>query len=166
MIRFRRTRRAAKTPAPAKLLGETQNSQGRAGTKKLPQKKKENPEIEIEDPDEDDEEPENLELFGEDEHAGITYAEARRRREIEKLRKEELENSQRRGELVSRDTASKLVQELAAAARSSWTQWTAQVYAELAAELGVDATKLHQILDRFVRQRLQEVSDAPLKFKE
>lgn len=166
MIQFRQTRRAATTPAPARSPGETQNSRGRVGARNPRQKKKENPEIEIEDLDEDEEEPENLELFGDDDHAGISYAEARRRREIEKLRKEELENSQRRGELVSRDVACKLVQELAAASRSSWTQWTAQVYAEMAAELGVDATKLHQILDRFIRKRLQEVADAPLKFKE
>jgi hypothetical protein len=36
----------------------------------------------------------------------------------------------------------------------------------MAAELGVDATIMHQVLDKYIRQHLEEISKSPVQFKD
>lgn len=95
-----------------------------------------------------------------------SFADARAYGQELKNQQAEIELARLRGELIDRDAVRKAMAELAQAAVSAWIQWPARVYAEMAAELGVDGATLHQSLDRHVRQYAEEISRAPVEFKE
>lgn len=96
----------------------------------------------------------------------VSFADARAYGQDLKNQQAEIELARLRGELIDRDAVRKTMAELAQAAVSAWIQWPARVYAEMAAELGVDGATLHQALDRHVRQYAEEISRAPVEFKE
>ncbi|WP_017926184.1 hypothetical protein [Thioalkalivibrio sp. HL-Eb18] len=89
---------------------------------------------------------------------------ARERALLAKAQREriELQTAAESGRLVDKAKAKRLAAELAMAQSKPWTQWPARVYAEMAAELGVDGVKLHQVLDEHVRRQLEAVATAPM----
>jgi len=74
----------------------------------------------------------------------------------------ELEYQRQRRAVVDRAKAKRVLHEMAQAASKAWTQWPARVYAEMAAELGVDGAKMHQVLDDHTRRHLEELVQAPI----
>jgi hypothetical protein len=46
--------------------------------------------------------------------------------------------------------------------RDAWVNWPARVSSQMAAELQVDEHGLHMILERYVREHLNELGDAKL----
>ena len=156
----------AKPPPPAEKGGKAKPaSKGKAAGNGKTRPKTPPPE-DLEDEDEDKAPPAANGAAEPVSFMGMTYSEARARREVLKFQREELELEKARAEVVSRAKAKRLIQEAAQAASKAWTQWPARVYAEMAAELGVDGAKLHQVLDDHVRRQLEQVSHAPPEFKE
>jgi hypothetical protein len=64
-----------------------------------------------------------------------------------------------KGELIDRAKAVAQVFRLARDERDAWVNWPARVASMLAAELEVDTHKLHTVLERQVREHLNELAE-------
>lgn len=96
-------------------------------------------------------------LFGE----MVSKAEAERVKENALARLRQLEYSQKCGQLVEVEPVRRHLFDLWRQERDAWVNWPGRVAALMAAELGVDATQLQVMLEKHVRQHLEERSDAP-----
>jgi len=88
-----------------------------------------------------------------------SYAEALRRKEIELVRKHELQRRVTEGELVPRAEVEKENFAIARQERDALLGWPAQISAVMAAELGVDPGLLSAVLERYVRDFLINRAD-------
>ncbi|PRX29015.1 hypothetical protein SAMN05216257_10496 [Meinhardsimonia xiamenensis] len=70
---------------------------------------------------------------------------------------------QQEGELVPREAAEKMVTALARRVRDALLAWPTRVSAEMAAELGVEARELEQVLERALWDFLAEQSEVKVK---
>ena len=89
---------------------------------------------------------------------GMTFMQARTANEVLKAQERRLRLQQMKGELVDRAKAVAQVFRLARDERDAWVNWPARVAAVIAAELEVDAHKLHTVLERQVREHLNELA--------
>lgn len=87
-------------------------------------------------------------------NAEISYAEARRLKEIALAERAQLDLAKARDELVDRRAVETAVLGLARAERDAWLQLPPRVAAILAAELGCDARALELALDREMRTHM------------
>ena len=90
---------------------------------------------------------------------GMTFMQARTANEVLKAQERRLRLQQMKGELVDRAKAVAQVFRLARDERDAWVNWPARVAALMAAELEVDAHKLHTVLERHVRDHLAELAE-------
>jgi hypothetical protein len=103
---------------------------------------------------------ETLREHGEPIAAGaMTFMQARTANEVLKAQERRLRLQQMKGELVDRAKAVAQVFRLAREERDASVNWPARVAAMIAAELEVDAHKLHTVLDRRVRDHLAELAE-------
>lgn len=79
------------------------------------------------------------------------------------LQKERLKRE--RGEVVDRSRATAMVFDLARKERDAWIGWPARVAANMAAELGVEAHELEQVLDRYLRDHLAIMSEVKVELR-
>jgi hypothetical protein len=89
----------------------------------------------------------------------MTFMQARTANEVLKAQERRLRLQQMKGELVDRAKAVAQVFRLARDERDAWANWPARVAAMIAAELEVDAHKLHTVLERQVREHLNELAE-------
>jgi hypothetical protein len=89
----------------------------------------------------------------------MTFMQARTANEVLKAQERRLRLQQMKSELVDRAKAVAQVFKLARDERDAWVNWPARVAAVIAAELEVDAHKLHTCLERHVRDHLAELSE-------
>jgi hypothetical protein len=89
----------------------------------------------------------------------MTFMQARTANEVLKAQERRLRLQQMKGELVDRAKAVAQVFRLARDERDAWVNWPARVAAMIAAELEVDAHKLHTVLERHVRDHLAELAE-------
>ena len=89
----------------------------------------------------------------------MTFMQARTANEVLKAQERRLRLQQMKGELVDRAKAVAQVFKLARDERDAWLNWPARVAAVMAAELEVDAHKLHTVLERHVRDHLAELAE-------
>jgi hypothetical protein len=89
----------------------------------------------------------------------MTFMQARTANEVLKAQERRLRLQQMKGELVDRAKAVTQVFRLAREERDAWVNWPARVAAMMAAELEVDAHKLHTVLERHVRDHLAELAE-------
>jgi hypothetical protein len=89
----------------------------------------------------------------------MTFMQARTANEVLKAQERRLRLQQMKGELVDRAKAVSQVFRLARNERDAWVNWPARVAAMIAAELEVDAHKLHTVLERHVREHLAELAE-------
>jgi hypothetical protein len=90
---------------------------------------------------------------------GMTFMQARTANEVLKAQERRLRLQQMKGELVDRAKAVAQVFKLARDERDAWVNWPARVAAMMAAEIEVDAHKLHTVLERYVRDHLAELAE-------
>ena len=90
---------------------------------------------------------------------GMTFMQARTANEVLKAQERRLRLQQMKGELVDRAKAVAQVFRLARDERDAWINWPARVAAVIAAELEVDTHKLHIVLERQVREHLNELAE-------
>jgi len=95
----------------------------------------------------------------------VSFMRARMANEVLKaqLQKERLKRE--RGEVVDRSKATAMVFDLARRERDAWIGWPARVAANLAAELNVDAHRLEQALDKYLRQHLAEMAEVKIELR-
>ena len=89
----------------------------------------------------------------------MTFMQARTANEVLKAQERRLRLQQMKGELVDRAKAVAQVFKLARDERDAWVNWPARVAAVMAAEIEVDAHKLHTVLERHVRDHLAELAE-------
>jgi len=89
-------------------------------------------------------------------------SEARRRLTSAKADKAEIDARARRGELVERAKAERVVFEFTRRMRDAWAQWPARIAAPLAARLGADPHAVEAALAVEVRRHLEELARDPL----
>ena len=90
---------------------------------------------------------------------GMTFMQARTANEVLKAQERRVRLQRMKGELVDRARAVAQVFKLARDERDAWVNWPARVAAVMAAELEVDAHKLHTTLERHVREHLAELAE-------
>jgi hypothetical protein len=90
---------------------------------------------------------------------GMTFVQARTANEVLKAQERRVRLQRMKGELVDRAKAVAQVFKLALDERDAWVNWPARVAAVMAAELEVDAHKLHTALARHVRDHLAELAE-------
>jgi hypothetical protein len=101
-----------------------------------------------------------LREHGEPAAAGaMTFMQARTANEVLKAQERRLRLQQMKGELVDRAKAVAQVFKLARDERDAWVNWPARVAAIMAAEIEVDAHKLHTVLERHVGDHLAELAE-------
>jgi hypothetical protein len=89
----------------------------------------------------------------------MTFMQARTANEVLKAQERRVRLQRMKGELVDRAKAVAQVFRLAREERDAWVNWPARVAVMIAAELEVDAHKLHTVLERHVRDHLAELAE-------
>jgi ribosomal protein L19E len=103
---------------------------------------------------------ETLREHGESVSAGaMTFMQARTANEVLKAQERRMRLQQMKGELVDRAKAVAQVFKLAREERDAWVNWPARVAAVMAAEIEVDPHQLHTVLERQVREHLNELAE-------
>jgi hypothetical protein len=90
---------------------------------------------------------------------GMTFMQARTANEVLKAQERRVRLQRMKGELVDRAKAVAQVFRLARDERDAWINWPARVAAVMAAELEVDQHRLHNVLERQVREHLNELAE-------
>jgi hypothetical protein len=85
-----------------------------------------------------------------------TFVQARTANEVIKAQTNKVKLSRMKGELINRLDAAEQVFRMAREERDALLNWPARVSAEMAAELGVDANRMHALLEREIRSYLLE----------
>jgi hypothetical protein len=85
-----------------------------------------------------------------------TFVQARTANEVIKAQTNKVKLSRMKGELIERKYASDSAFNLAREERDALQNWPARIAPEMAAELAVNPTLLHILLDRYVRAFLEE----------
>jgi hypothetical protein len=88
-----------------------------------------------------------------------TIVDARLAREILTAQLLRVRLHREKGELVDRDRTVTAVFDLARRERDAWLNWPPRVAANMAAELGVDAHAMEQVLDRHLRDHLAQMAE-------
>jgi hypothetical protein len=90
---------------------------------------------------------------------GMTFMQARTANEVLKAQERRLRLQQMKGELVDRAKAVAQVFKLARDERDAWVNRPGRVAAVMAAELGREQHQLHTVLERQVREHLNELTE-------
>jgi hypothetical protein len=107
-----------------------------------------------------------LREHGEPVSAGsMTFMQARTANEVLKAQERRVRLQRMKGELVDRAKAVAQVFRLARDERDAWINWPARVAAMIAAELEVDTHELHTVLERQVREHLNELAEVRPNFR-
>ena len=155
-----RSGQAARRPCPA-ARGEDRarhrRGEGRLGTKPVPQAaiKAVN---------------ETLSEAGTDapadaEGGQVSFLRARMANEVIKAQTAKVRLQKMKGDLVDRNRAVAAVFDLARRERDSWLNLPPRVAANMAAELGVEAHRMEQVLDRVLRAHLAEMAEVKLELR-
>jgi len=89
-----------------------------------------------------------------------SFTQARTAHEIAKAHLARLRLQEKKGQLVNKDKVKAQIFRLGREFRDAWANWPARVSSQMAAELQVDEHGLHMILERAVREHLNELSDS------
>ncbi len=95
----------------------------------------------------------------------VSYLRARMANEVLKAQTAKVKLAKMKGELVDREKATAMVFDLARRERDAWQNWPPRVAADMAAELGVDAHTMEQVLDRHVRKHLAELAEIEIELR-
>ena len=93
----------------------------------------------------------------------MSFLRARMANEVLKAQTARLRLQKMKGELVDRAKATSLVFDLARRERDAWMNWPPRVAADMAAELGVDAHLMEQVLEHHLRRHLAELAEIEIE---
>ncbi len=93
----------------------------------------------------------------------MSFLRARMANEVLKAQTARLRLQKMKGELVDRAKATALVFDLARRERDAWMNWPPRVAADMAAELGVDAHLMEQVLEHHLRRHLAELAEIEIE---
>lgn len=92
-----------------------------------------------------------------------TYSEAKRRKEIELALKHRIAREEKEGRLVDREEERREQYAVARQVREALLSWSGRVAAEMAVDLGIEASDLGAVLEGYVRRFLNDQADELLR---
>lgn len=95
----------------------------------------------------------------------VSFMRARMANEVLKAQTAKVRLQKLKGEVVDRSRAAAYVFDLARRERDAWMNWPPRVAANMAAELGVDAHHLEQVLERYLRAHLSELAEVKVELR-
>ncbi|MGB3537911.1 MAG: elements of external origin [Mesorhizobium sp.] len=95
----------------------------------------------------------------------VSFLRARMANEVLKAQTARVRLQKMKGELVDRAKATNAVFDLARRERDAWQNWPPRVAANMAAELGVEAHKMEQVLEKYLRQQLSELAEVKIELR-
>lgn len=95
----------------------------------------------------------------------VSFLRARMANEVLKAQTAKVKLAKMKGELVDRARSTTLVFDLARRERDAWQNWPARVAANMAADLGVDAHQMEQVLDKYLRQHLADLAEVKIELR-
>jgi len=95
----------------------------------------------------------------------VSFLRARMANEVLKAQTAKVRLQKMKEELVDRSNATAMVFALARRERDAWLNWPPRVAADMAAELGVDAHEMEQVLDRHLRAHLAELAEIEIELR-
>ena len=96
---------------------------------------------------------------------GTTFLQAKTANEVLKAQTAKVKLAKMKGELVDRARTTAMVFDLARRERDAWQNWPPRVAANMAAELGIEAHAMEQVLDKYLRQHLSEVAEVKIDLR-
>ncbi|MBN9568990.1 MAG: elements of external origin [Alphaproteobacteria bacterium] len=95
----------------------------------------------------------------------VSFLRARMANEVLKAQTARVRLQKMKGELVDRVKATNAVFDLARRERDAWQNWPPRVAANMAAELGIEAHKMEQVLEKYLRQQLSELAEVKIELR-
>lgn len=95
----------------------------------------------------------------------VSFLRARMANEVLKAQTAKVKLAKMKGELVDRARTTAMVFDLARRERDAWQNWPARVAANMAADLGVDAHRLEQVLDSYLRKQLADLAEVKIELR-
>mgnify|MGYP003606457120 FL=1 len=95
----------------------------------------------------------------------VSFLRARMANEVLKAQTAKVKLARMKGELVDRARTTTMVFDLARRERDAWQNWPARVAANMAADLGVDAHRMEQVLDTYLRQHLADLAEVKIDLR-
>lgn len=95
----------------------------------------------------------------------VSFLRARMANEVLKAQTAKVRLQKMKGELVDRAKATAAVFDLARRERDAWMNWPPRVAANMAAELGIDAHAMEQVLDKYLREHLAELAEIKIDLR-
>ncbi|OSM04159.1 hypothetical protein [Magnetofaba australis] len=96
---------------------------------------------------------------------GMTFMQAKTADMVLRAQLRKIELEEKKGSLIDREQTLARVYHRAREVRDSWQNWPARVSSRMAAELGVDDHTMHICLEQYVREHLEELSEAKLSLE-
>ncbi len=95
----------------------------------------------------------------------VSFLRARMANEVLKAQTAKVRLQKMKGELVDRAKATAMVFDLARRERDAWMNWPPRVAADMAAELGVEAHLMEQVLEHHIRQHLADLAEIEIELR-
>jgi hypothetical protein len=95
----------------------------------------------------------------------VSFVKARMANEVLKAQTARVRLQKMKGEVVDRARATAMVFDLARRERDAWLNWPPRVAADIAAELGAEPHAVEQVLMRYLRRHLTEMSEVKVELR-
>ena len=95
----------------------------------------------------------------------VSFLRAKMANEVLKAQTAKVRLQKMKDELVDRGKATSMVFDLARRERDAWQNWPPRVAADMAAELGVDAHTMEQILEKHLRLHLGALAEIDIELR-
>ncbi len=95
----------------------------------------------------------------------VSFVKARMATEVLKAQTARVRLQKMKGEVVDRARATAMVFDLARRERDAWLNWPPRVAADIAAELGAEPHAVEQVLMRYLRRHLAEMSEVKVELR-
>jgi len=95
----------------------------------------------------------------------VSFLRARMANEVLKAQTAKVRLQKMKGELVDRAKTMALVFDLARRERDAWMNWPPRIAADMAAEIGVEAHLMEQVLERHIRHHLADLAEIELELR-
>ena len=95
----------------------------------------------------------------------VSFLRVRMANEVLKAQTAKVRLEKMKAEVIDRARATAMVFDLARRERDAWLNWPPRVAANMAAELGVDAHRMEQVLDIYLRAHLTEMAEVKIELR-
>ena len=95
----------------------------------------------------------------------VSFLRARMANEVLKAQTAKVRLEKMKAEVIDRARATAMVFDLARRERDAWLNWPPRVAANMAAELGVDAHRMEQVLDMYLRSHLTDMAEVKIELR-